>query len=306
MLYVAAYQLRRSGLDKTRELVCKQIQAMGSAIFEIGLFNPDANKHRIGPAMIPRTWDTDELVRSIGWLKLQNLKGRNIYIRPRGEHDLSLVDDLKAAALDRMTAAGFAPALIVETSPGNYQAWMKHPRPLPPKMSSAVARTLADAFGGDKGAADWRHFGRLAGFTNRKLKYQTPQGLFPFVRLAASSGSTYSAADQFLANVERELEETTQRREQRVRQFQQQGSPRLLRTIDGFRRNPAYGGDDTRIDLAYAIYALSRGASQNQVEAVIRSRDLSHKGDDKRQAQYVERTIKKALAVADRTNTLDR
>ena len=33
------------------------------------------------------------------------------------------------------------------------------------------------------------------------------------------------------------------------------------RSIESFRQNPAYGGDGTRVDLAYALYALSRGAS---------------------------------------------
>jgi hypothetical protein len=33
---------------------------------------------------------------------------------------------------------------------------------------------------------------------------------------------------------------------------------------------------------------------------VIRSRDLSHKGNERRQNDYVERTIKKALATIER------
>jgi hypothetical protein len=57
-----------------------------------------------------------------------------------------------------------------------------------------------------------------------------------------------------------------------------QGSP-LLKSIESFRSNPGYGGDGTRIDLAYAIYALSRGVPE--VEAIIGSRDLSHKGGRK-------------------------
>ena len=51
----------------------------------------------------------------------------------------------------------------------------------------------------------------------------------------------------------------------------------------------------TRIDLAYAIYAASYGATEAQIEAAIRSRDLSHKGGERRQADYVERTIRKAF-----------
>ena len=44
--------------------------------------------------------------------------------------------------------------------------------------------------------------------------------------------------------------------------------------------DPKYGGDGTRIDLAYAIYAASHGAGEAQIAAAIRSRDLSHKGGE--------------------------
>ena len=71
-----------------------------------------------------------------------------------------------------------------------------------------------------------------------------------------------------------------------------------LKSIDAFRADPKYSGDGTRIDLAYAIYALSRGVTEVQVEAALRSRDLSHKGCERRQIDYVERTIRKALGAA--------
>ena len=76
--------------------------------------------------------------------------------------------------------------------------------------------------------------------------------------------------------------------------------PQDLKSIDVFRADGRYGGDGTRVDLAYAVYALSHGASAEEVEAVIRSRDLSHKGNERRQNDYVERTIKKALATIER------
>jgi hypothetical protein len=50
----------------------------------------------------------------------------NIYIRPKGEHALSLVDDLTFQALERMKHSGFTPALIVETSPDNFQRIDSH------------------------------------------------------------------------------------------------------------------------------------------------------------------------------------
>ena len=270
---------------------------MGAAVFEIGLFKPDGVSNGNEPVMIPRIWDVESLIRSISWMKLQNLQGRNIYIRPKGEHNLSLVDDLKAEAIDRMAVSGFTPAVLVETSAGNYQAWLKHPRALSKEFSTEAARALAKEFGGDTGAADWRHFGRLAGFTNRKLKYQSPEGLFPFVRLIAAPGSTYPAASQFLADVESKMALETLRRDRHRAPRDQHHPSGPVKSIDQFRSNLSYGGDGTRVDLAYAIYALSHGERESSVEAALRSRDLSHKGNEKRQAEYVERTIKKALAV---------
>ena len=73
-----------------------------------------------------------------------------------------------------------------------------------------------------------------------------------------------------------------------------------LKRIDVFRADGRYGADGTRVDLAYAVYALSHGANAAEVEVAIRSRDLSHKGNERRQNDYVERTIKKALATIDR------
>lgn len=135
---------------------------MGAELFEVGLYKPDTKAGE--PVMIPRVWDAATIIKSVPWLRHQNREGRNIYIRPKGEHDLSMVDDLTMGAVSKMKAAGFNPAVVVETSAGNYQAWLKHPERLSKDMSTAAARALAEKFGGDRGSADWRHFGRLAGF----------------------------------------------------------------------------------------------------------------------------------------------
>lgn len=115
--------------------------------------------------MILRVWNAETILKSVTWLRHKNRDGRNIYVRPRGEHDLSMVDDLTTDAVLAMRKTGFDPAVIVETSQGNFQAWMKHPERLSKQVSTATARALAEKFGGDHGAADWRHFGRLSGFT---------------------------------------------------------------------------------------------------------------------------------------------
>jgi hypothetical protein len=48
------------------------------------------------------------------------------------------------------------------------------------------------------------------------------------------------------------------------------------------------------VDLAYAVYALAHGIPENTARDALTSRDLSHKGDRKRQLDYVDRTIRKA------------
>lgn len=201
-----------------------------------------------------------------------------------------------------MEKSGFEPAVVTETSPGNFQAWLKHAEILPRDLGTAAARALAARFQGDRGAADWRHFGRLAGFTNRKISRLQINGLYPFVRLMTATGQVYGEARQFIESVRTDLERERQARTRRV-YFRQRFERTSLKGIESFRSNPAYGGDWTRIDLAFAIYALSRGVPEPEVRAIIGSRDLSHKGDEKRQAQYVERTLRKAHAVvAERFN----
>jgi hypothetical protein len=278
---------------------------MEAEVFEVGLFRPDVQGRE--PVMLPRVWNRDSLLKSIGWLRYENREGRNIYVRPKGEHNLSLVDDLSARSIAEMVRSGFAPAAVIETSPGNFQAWLKHPEPLTKELGTAAARALALKFGGDRGAADWRHFGRLAGFTNQKSRYRdATTGLHPFVKLVEASGATYPAAAQFLSGVRAELERRQHIEHERRRAFASVAhsafcGPRRTKAIDDFRADPRYGADGTRIDLAYAIYALSHGASTTEVAAALRTRDLSHKGSEKRQADYIERTITKAIAATERS-----
>jgi hypothetical protein len=284
----------RSSLEITTQIVRAQVEAMGADVFELGLFRMDAAEGD-GPPMLPRTWDVAGLMRSIPWLRLQNAQGRNIYIRPQGEHNLTLIDDLKADAVEQMKHEGYQPALVVETSPGNFQAWLKHPERLPKEIGTAAARALAERFDGDRKAADWRHFGRLAGFTNRKPKYQGVDGRFPFVRMIEASGASYQQALGFLSGICGTLAADARRRAERAAKLvAARNTKSPSKTIEAFRSNPIYGGDGTRIDLAYAVYALSHGAAAADIREALSTRDLSHKGNERRQHDYVERTIKKA------------
>jgi hypothetical protein len=119
-------------------------------------------------------------------------------------------------------------------------------------------------------------------------------GRYPYVRLHEAAGLVYPKADEFLAEV-KTLYEVEQCGPARPRSLRR---PWLcmsnLKTIADFRAKPVYAGDHTRVDLAYAVYALSHVVPENEVRNALASRDLTHKGDRKRQQEYIDRTIKKA------------
>src|SRR5215471_12982720 len=147
-----------------RETVTRQqLSAMGSGLFEVGVLRRNYG------IVLHRDQSVDQICKCIGWLRQENARGAHIFVRPEWPHALSLIDDVGADALEEMGKTGFEPAVVVETSPNNFQVWLNHGRVLSDRfLSTLVARELASRFGGDRGSCDWRHFGRLAGFTRRK------------------------------------------------------------------------------------------------------------------------------------------
>lgn len=276
-------------MQRTIEAVKKHLSAIESPLYEVGVFFP-ASEKAADSKMLLRTWDEAAVLKSVPWLRAKNAEGAAIYVRPKGEHQYSLVDDLQGDAVARMRTEGFAPAIVIETSPANFQAWLNHGEVLEKRTSTAAARALAVRFGGDPGAADWRHFGRLAGFTNRKPAHIQENGLYPFVKVSEHSPGVYPAARDFIRAIHESIRDDQHSR----------SSSRPVwtsihrRTIDDFRTDATYAGDGNRIDLAFAIHALAHGASETAVRDAIQSRDLSKKGSEARQIAYVDRTLAKA------------
>jgi hypothetical protein len=153
---------------------------------------------------------------------------------------------------------------------------------------------LASRFRGDLASADWRHYGRLAGFTNRKDKHRRTDGTYPYVRLHEATGAVYSKAVTFLAEAKSlyEAEKSKLPPPSSLRQSRMCRSN--LKSIEDFRARPIYGGDHTGVDLAYAVYTLAHGVPENEGRNALGSRDLTHKGDRKRHEEYIDRTIEKA------------
>src|ERR1051326_8067195 len=104
----------KHGLIRTLDAMRGQIRSIEWPLYEVGLYDPAARRNQ--PEMLLRTWDADTLTGSVSWLRWQNSRGRNIYVRPEGEHPFSLIDDLNREAIRRLKAEGFTPSALVETS----------------------------------------------------------------------------------------------------------------------------------------------------------------------------------------------
>jgi len=273
----------------SKSIVRKQMCAMGCKLFDLGILHRERMLLREG-------WSPEQVDAALNWLRRENARGAHIFVRPHGAHALSLVDDLGVDAIARMTDGGFQPALVVQTSPGNFQAWVNHGRVLSDHtFSTQAAKELARRFGGDPSSADWRHFGRLAGFTNQKLKRRLRNGLPPFVRLHQYEGRAYTAACGFLEEVKSLAHKASAQSSARTisRSTSTQNEVRPLSEFHGDRR---YDRDLHRADMAWALHAASRGLSEQQIrDEILHARDLSKKGRIRRQVNYAERTAIKAV-----------
>ena len=271
-------------------LVRLQLHAMGCERFDLGI------KRDAGEMILREGQGAMEISEAIKWLRHENAKGAHIYVRPAGAHSLSLLDDLSAEAIERMKVEGFEPAVVVETSPNNFQAWLNHGQVLDAAMSTRAAKQLAERFGGDPSSADWRHFGRLAGFTNPKPERQLPSGMRPFARLRSATGRVYSNTGEFLAIVKTSINGREGQGEQPPERRHRRRRRTGIRPLEAFHADPAYCGDLHRADMAWAKHAAGCGVTLEQIkDELLNGRDLSKKGSRKRQVEYAQRTAEKAL-----------
>lgn len=132
----------RRGESPTRRTLRRQLLALESLQYKIGVF--DRNR------MTRRRWALDKVLASVGWLAYRNVKGGHIYVRPAGT-EFVLVDDATEAALKAMGGDGLAAAAVVETSPGNHQAWLRFERPLGRELATGMAQVLAARYGCNPG-----------------------------------------------------------------------------------------------------------------------------------------------------------
>ena len=175
------------GLHLTVRAVRRQIAAMPHDLYLIRLIHFQTRRAFPGE----RLWTAAQLIHpaTLRFLRVRNREGCDVYVQPYAEdrnpgYVLVDLDHSRPQIVETMRADGLAPCVVLETSPGNLQAWLQvSTTPLDPAVATAIGKQLARRYGGDLASTDWRHLGRLAGFTNQKPQRRNGRSYAPWVKV---------------------------------------------------------------------------------------------------------------------------
>jgi hypothetical protein len=287
-------------MDRTLIAVHNMLAAIHTPSYDIGVLSDRG--------MLPGLLNLSaaNVLSRIPLLKAHNAKGEHIYIRPSGEHCYTVLDDLKQVSVDRLSVDGYEPCAVVETSPGNFQAWLKHDDVYPANLSTFVAQTLAKRYDADPSAADWRRFGRLPGFTNCKPKYRQSNGLYPYVLLKSWSREQHSMAARLRLEITTLYQLEQQERQSRIarRQAASYSPSREARysrlSLERFRSSPKYHDRPAAADIAFCVAAYSLEMPEDTIADTLDTQYLSRDPNPSKRAAYIERTMAKARSWAQR------
>jgi hypothetical protein len=99
-------------MDKTESTVRVMLTAIEAPLYDVGVLSERG--------MLPRldSISAAAVLDRLSLLKYRNAHGSHIYVRPSGEHRFTTLDDLNETSLKRLSADGFNPCAVVETSAG--------------------------------------------------------------------------------------------------------------------------------------------------------------------------------------------
>lgn len=176
------------GFFLTLQAMRRQLAALPCDYYQIRLIHASRRK----PFPGDHFWSAVQLTRGamVAFLRLRNREGYDVFFHPfAGDRNAGYIlvdlDRTDEQIIATMRHNGHEPSVVLRTSPGHLQAWVRVSQtPLEPALATSVARHLAALYGADRASADWRHCGRLAGFTNQKPTRRKPSGHAPWVTLA--------------------------------------------------------------------------------------------------------------------------
>jgi hypothetical protein len=190
------------GFFLTLQAIRRQLAAMPNELYLVRLIH-----HRTRQAFPgERLWTAEQLgtAATIRFLRVRNREGCDVYLQPdAGDQNSGYIlvdlDRARPTTIATMRAHGHGPCVVLQTSPGHLQAWIRlSTAPLQPAVASTAGQLLAAAYGGDPASTDWRHLGRLAGFTNQKPARRTSGGHAPWVKVVSTQTGVAPQAEALL------------------------------------------------------------------------------------------------------------
>lgn len=245
-----------------------------SAAPEVTAFDVGCLNHGTKRMSFRKSWTAPEVRKAFGWLAARNATGSSCYIRPAeaiGRTSWVLVGPL-TAGMREPSAAG----LVVESSPGVFEAWLRLAAPVDLETRTAAARFFMREAGGDPAAVRGAQLGQLPGTTNRSPSC-AGDGLAPFAVLRFSSPAAVTP-------IPREVERSAGGRGAGG------GEPPSAEAGPAERRG-ALDPDQSRRDFAIACRLLEAGADDHTIAATLAAaRDF----DPQCAGAYIPRTIRAA------------
>jgi len=215
-------------------------------------------------------------------LRLQE-RDENIYYTPlsTGRHHI-LLDDMSQQKLDALVHDSYRPAVVLESSPGNYQAIFTvpklgtvHDRDVGNRVTEQLNRRY-----GDPKLSGCIHPHRAPGYENRKPEHRRDDGTYPTVRLLWAERreceKTLALARQIDGEYQRQAAQNAQQPTPQQRPAVEPAAA-TAGTIAAFQRHredvlnrlPAGDVDWSRVDSMIAVRMRVTGHTQGDIEGTL-------------------------------------
>ncbi len=236
-------------------------------------------------------WLIPPKASNINYLKYQNTCGRHILMQPERQENYLLIDDASRQIISRHhhnPGGHWKPGrMVVETSPDNYQVWVRSSRPLPLDEKRYWLAKLHN----DPGADPNNRWGRCPGFRNRKEKHQNQHGKYPLSRLVWVDWKQQAGIP-------------LHKHEKKIKTFSplpQRGGVCRFKSIT--RSDYEKGNNNSATDFAYSMALGRRKISIDEIKQRILSEriDWTNHQSERKRLEYLERTVRKALSIIQQT-----
>lgn len=264
---------------------------------------------------ITRGFTPQEIAQRTPEMQRLQRRGENLYYTPLSDrkHHI-LIDDMNREKLERLIRDGYQPAVVLESSPGNYQAIITvsklgtvHDKDVGNRLSDALNREY-----GDPKLSGAIHPHRAPGYENRKPKHQREDGSYPEVRLLKAERRECVKALALSSQIDAEYQRQAALKAQQPERSKAKPALELAAAsgsaIDAYQRHyrdvlkRQRGGevDLSRVDSMIAVRMRVTGHDQAAIEGAIRqcAPATRQKDEGRDWNDYAQRTARYAYSAA--------